>query len=210
MKRLLVICGVQKDFLDLPFGNPRAKLILPKITSFVHDWDDDIIVVKETRLTQELIEMGNGTIPDVKPWDKTREAVGWGYAKHCIKWTDGWEIDDELLAELQKKNEKKCKFRTVEAYGQTWHDWANNLAVYDQITVCGTKLEDQVISTVFAILAVRPEVLMFVPQNLCFCDWHIDEQGVWKVLESKVVLTMYANTKELKDLTGNEQDVNKA
>jgi len=90
MKRLLVICGVQKDFFELPFGNPGARAILPKIASFVRDWQDDIIVVKETRLTRELVEMGNGTIPDAKPWEDTREAFVWGYAKHCIKWSEGW------------------------------------------------------------------------------------------------------------------------
>lgn len=209
MKRLLVICGVQKDFFELPFGNPGAREILPKIASFVRDWQDDIIVVKETRLTRELVEMGNGTIPDAKPWEDTREAFVWGYAKHCIKWTDGWEIEPEILAELQKKNDRKCTFRTVEAYGQTWHDWANNIATYDQIVICGTKLEDQIISTVFAILAVRPNVNVFVQQNLCCSGWLSDAINVWKVLEGKVNLTFYANLREWKDLTGNEQNDNK-
>lgn len=209
MKRLLVICGVQKDFFEIPFGNPRARAILPHIASLVRDWQDDIIVVKETRLTEELIEMGNGTIPDAKPWQQTREAFAWGYAEHCIKWSDGWEIEPEILTELQKKNEKKCAFRTVEAYGQTWHDWANHIATYDEITVCGTKLEDQVISTVFAILAVRPDILVFVPRNLCFSDWHAYENSVWTVLESKVNLSLYVREEDPKDLTGKEHDVNR-
>ena len=186
--RLLVITGVQNDFFSPPFGSTRFTSILPKIAFFVQNWDGDIIVVKETRLTKELIEMGNGTIPDVKPWDESREHVTVGYPEHCVKWTAGWEIIQDLLIELQKKNEKQCKFRTVEAYGQTWHDWANHIATYEQITICGTKLEDQILATVFAIRAVRPEVQIRVPLQLCASEYSRDFNQAISILENHVAL----------------------
>jgi nicotinamidase-related amidase len=180
---------VQNDFFDLPFGNTLMAKILPKIADYVKNWDGDIIVVKETRLTKELIEMGNGTIPDIKPYDETREYLNIGYPKHCIKWTHGWQIVSELMPALNEKNEKSCRFRTVEAYGQTWHDWANNIATYDQITVAGTKLEDQIVSTVYAIRAIRPDVPIKIPLSMCAGDSDQLFRNVCSILENAASLT---------------------
>ena len=188
-KRLLVLTGVQNDFFRLPFGNTRMTPILPKIADYVQNWDGDIIVVKETRLTKQLIELGHGTVPGIKPWNEMREHVNIGYAEHCIKWTDGWEIVPELMPVLKEKNEKSCRFRTVEAYGQTWHDWGNNIATYDQITVAGTKLEDQIVSTVYAIRAFRPDVSIKIPLSLCAGDSDQIFRTVCSILENAASLT---------------------
>ena len=191
-KRLLVITGVQKDFFKEPFGSTRMSNILPKIADYVQNWDGDIIVLKETRLTKELLELGHGTIPGLKPYDEMREYLNVGYAKHCIKWTDGWELVPELLDVLKTKNEKKCTFRTVEAYGQTWHDWGNNIAAYDEIVIAGTKLEDQILSTVFAILAVSPNMKIRIPLPLCTSEYGSDFQKASSILENRALLTWTA------------------
>lgn len=188
-RRLLVLTGVQNDFFRLPFGNTRMSTILPTIVDYVQNWDGDIIVVKETRLTEEQIKDGLACIPDTKPWNQLREHIHTGYAEHCIKWTDGWEIVPELLTELQKKNEKSCKFRTVEAYGQTWHDWANNIMTYDEIVIGGTKIEEQIVSTVFAIRSIRPEVYIRVPIALCAGDHEESVRETCHVIDTQVALT---------------------
>lgn len=188
-RRLLVLTGVQNDFFHLPFGNTGMKPVLPKITDYVQNWDGDIIVVKETRLTDEQIKDGLACIPGTVPWDQMREHIYTGYARHCIKWSEGWQIVPELLTELQKKNEKSCKFRTVEAYGQTWHDWANNIMTYSEIVIAGTRIEEQIISTVFAIRAIRPEVHIKVPIALCAGDYEEAVRETSHVIDTQVALT---------------------
>lgn len=188
-KRLLVLTGVQNDFFHLPFGNTRMTPVLPKIADYVQNWDGDIIVVKETRLTEEQIKDRLACIPGTVPWDQMRERIYTGYAEHCIKWSEGWEIVPELLTELQKKNEKSCRFRTVEAYGQTWHDWANNIMTYSEIVIGGTKIEEQIVSTVFAIRAIRPEVPIKVPISLCAGDHEMTVRETCHVIDTQVALT---------------------
>lgn len=189
MSELLVICGAQKDFFQEPFGNPKAVKILPKMIEYVNTWDGDIIAVKETRFTadqiEDLLPYGSASVP---AWNNSREHLAFGYPEHCIKFSDGWEILPGLLKVLQSKNRTRCKFRTVEAYGQTWHDWANNLDGYDSITVIGTKLEDQVISTVFAIMAVKPEAMIIVPSLMCCSEFTSDYEKTLSVLREKVIV----------------------
>ena len=188
-KRLLILTGVQNDFFHLPFGNTRMKPVLPKIADYVQNWDGDIIVVKETRLTAEQIKDGLACIPGTVPWNEMREYIYTGFAEHCIKWSEGWQIVPELLTELQKKNENSCKFRTVEAYGQTWHDWANNIMTYSDIVIAGTKIEEQIVSTVFAIRAIRPEVPIKVPIALCAGDHEETVRETCHIIDTQVALT---------------------
>lgn len=187
MKRLLVITGVQNDFFTEPFGSTGCRSILPRIAVYVRNWDDDIIVLKETRLTKQLLELGHGTIPGLKPWDEMREHLNVGYPEHCIKWTEGWEIVPSILEELKLKNENQCKFRTVEAYGLTWHDWANNIATYDEFTIIGTKLEDQITATVHAIQAVRPDATVRLPLQCCASPLASDFKRALDVLENRII-----------------------
>lgn len=187
--RLLILTGVQNDFFSIHFGNTQMSTILPRIADYVQNWDGDIIVVKETRLTEEQIKDGLACIPGIVPWNKMREHIYTGYDEHCIKWSDGWQIVPDLLTELQKKNEKSCRFRTVEAYGQTWHDWANNIMTYTDIVIAGTKIEEQIVSTVFAIRAIRPEVPIKVPISLCAGDIEETVRETCHVIDTQVALT---------------------
>ena len=188
-KRLLVLTGVQNDFFHLPFGNSRMKPVLPKIADYVQNWDGDIIVVKETRLTEEQIKDGLACLPGTVPWDQMREHIYTGFAPHCIKWSEGWQIVPELLPLLQQKNEKSCRFRTVEAYGQTWHDWANNIMTYSDIVIAGTKIEEQIVSTIFAIRAIRPEVPIKCPIALWAGDNEMTVRETCHVIDTQVALT---------------------
>jgi hypothetical protein len=86
------------------------KEILPKIRAKIENWDGDIIVVKETRLTEDQIRDGLACHPDQVSFDKSIEKNEFGIAEHCIKWTEGWEIDPELLDALRVKNDKKFRF----------------------------------------------------------------------------------------------------
>lgn len=187
--RLLVLTGVQNDFFRLPFGNTRMSPVLPRIVDYVQNWDGDIIVVKETRLTEDQIKDGLACVPGIVPWDQMREYIYTGFAEHCIKWSEGWQIVPELLPVLQQKNEKSCRFRTVEAYGQTWHDWANNIMTYSDIVIAGTKMEDQIISTVYAIRAIRPEVPIKVPIALCAGDHETTVRETCHIIDTQVALT---------------------
>ncbi len=192
-KRLLIICGVQNDFFTEPFGSTRLKEILPKIRAKIENWDGDIIVVTETRLTEDQIRDGLACHPDQVSFDRSIEKNEFGIAVHCIKWTEDWELAPELLDALRVKNDEKLKFRTVEGYSQTWHDWANNISTYDDIEICGTKTSSQILSTVCAIRAVRPEVSITVLKDLCSDverEWH--REALSMMMDRAVVTEEYA------------------
>ena len=80
--KVMVIVDCQKDFIDGSLGTPEAQAMIPRLVEKIKAEPDNTLYVF-TRDThgEDYLETSEGKNLPVK---------------HCIKGTDGWEIDSRL------------------------------------------------------------------------------------------------------------------
>ena len=87
MKKLLVVVDMQKDFVDGALGTKEAVAIVDKVVKKINEFDGDIIVTYDTH-PENYIETQEGKNLPVP---------------HCIKDTDGWQLDAKVQAAVDQK-----------------------------------------------------------------------------------------------------------
>lgn len=87
MKKILVVVDMQKDFVDGALGSREAVAIVPAVAKKVEEFDGDIFVTSDTH-RENYMETAEGKKLPVP---------------HCIKGTDGWELNAEVAKALANK-----------------------------------------------------------------------------------------------------------
>lgn len=87
MKKILIVVDMQKDFVDGALGTAEAVAIVDNVVKKIENFDGDIIATYDTHRDNyaETQEGRNLPVP------------------HCIKGSDGWELDSKVQAALDKK-----------------------------------------------------------------------------------------------------------
>ncbi len=89
MKRILIVVDMQKDFVDGALGTAEAVAIVDhvaaKIAAYADDPDGVILVTYDTH-TEDYTNTAEGKHLPVP---------------HCIKGTDGWQLDERIAAALE-------------------------------------------------------------------------------------------------------------
>ena len=93
MKKILVVVDMQKDFVDGALGSKEAVAIVPDVVKKINEFDGDIFVTYDTHYENYMETAEGKKLP----------------VPHCIKGTDGWELNDEVKQALAAK-----KFSPVE------------------------------------------------------------------------------------------------
>lgn len=88
MKKFLVVVDMQKDFVDGALGSPEAVNIVPAVVSKIRDFDGGIFVTYDTHENNypDTLEGKNLPVP------------------HCIRGTEGWQLDKSVAAALEGKS----------------------------------------------------------------------------------------------------------
>lgn len=84
MKKILVVVDMQNDFIDGTLGTAEAVSIVDKVADKIIDFDGDIIVTQDTHFENYLRTAEGKKLP----------------VEHCIKGTNGWEINDKIQKSL--------------------------------------------------------------------------------------------------------------
>lgn len=90
MKKLLIVVDMQKDFVDGALGSKEAVAIVDNVVKKIKNFDGDIIVTYDTHPENYMETQEGKNLP----------------VPHCIKGTDGWKLNKEVQAALDKKNFK--------------------------------------------------------------------------------------------------------
>ena len=90
MKKLLIIVDMQNDFVDGVLGTKEAQEVVPKIKKKIEEWNGDILFTLDTHYENYLETLEGKYLP----------------IKHCIKYTDGWDIVEPLMTAALCKEEK--------------------------------------------------------------------------------------------------------
>ncbi len=100
MAKLLIVVDMQNDFIDGALGTKEAVSIVDNAVKKIEDFDGDIIVTYDTHFENYMDTQEGKNLP----------------VPHCIKGTDGWQLNKKIQSALNKKS-----YRTVEkpTFGST-------------------------------------------------------------------------------------------
>ena len=100
MKKLLIVVDMQKDFVDGALGSREAVAIVDAVVKKIQDHQGDIIVTYDTHFENYMDTQEGSCLP----------------VPHCIKGTDGWELNDDVQGALEGR-----KYHTIEklTFGST-------------------------------------------------------------------------------------------
>ena len=87
MKKVLVVVDMQKDFVDGALGSQEAVAIVENVVKKIEDFEGDIIVTYDTHFENYMDTQEGKNLP----------------VPHCIRGTEGWKLDKNVQAALDKK-----------------------------------------------------------------------------------------------------------
>lgn len=101
MKKILVVVDIQNDFVDGALGTPEAVAIIDNAAQKIKSFDGDIFVTFDTHYENYMDTLEGKKLP----------------VPHCIKGTDGWQLNAKIADALKNKSYKtveKLTFGSVE------------------------------------------------------------------------------------------------
>lgn len=87
MKRFLIVVDMQKDFVDGALGSKEAVAIVPQVVRKIEAFDGGIFATLDTHFENYPQSAEGKKLP----------------VPHCIKGTDGWQLNAQVAAALEKK-----------------------------------------------------------------------------------------------------------
>ena len=151
MKNVLIVVDMQKDFVDGALGSKEAVAIVPAVVKKISEFDGDIFVTFDTHFENYLDTAEGKKLP----------------VPHCIKGTEGWQLNEEVMAALSPK-----KYTSVEknTFGSVDLPALIREAVADDdftVEIIGLCTDICVVSNALIIKAIFPEVLITVDASCC-------------------------------------------
>ena len=161
MKKCLIVVDMQNDFITGSLGTKEAEGIVGGVTHLIKEWEGDIIVTQDTHGEDYLTTAEGHHLPIV----------------HCIKCTDGWELESGIkrALSLKKENGTNVAIFAKSTFGS--FNVAYLARQYEQIYIVGLCTDICVISNAILAKNVSPDTEVIVDASLC--------AGTTKVLHDK-------------------------
>lgn len=151
MKHILIIVDMQKDFVDGALGTPEAQAIAPRVCERIRTHDGALIATYDTH-PEHYMQTNEGSHLPVA---------------HCIKGTDGWQLDARVSQALDGRDYiaiEKPTFGSV-ALPALVRELAGDEAF--DIELIGLCTDICVISNAMLLKAYLPEVPIAVDAKCC-------------------------------------------
>ena len=87
MKHFLIVVDMQNDFVDGVLGSKEAVAIVPQVVKKIEGFDGEIFATLDTHLENYLQTAEGKKLP----------------VPHCIKGTQGWQLNRDVAAALEQK-----------------------------------------------------------------------------------------------------------
>lgn len=147
MKRLLAVVDMQKDFIDGALGTKEAEAIVPAVKERIEEYlaaGDEVVFTLDTHGNDYMEMMEGRKLP----------------VPHCIRGTEGWELDSRLK-DMPGKRFEKHTFGSMELAAYI------KAGEYDRIELIGLCTDICVISNAMVIKAEVPETEICVRADCC-------------------------------------------
>ncbi len=150
MKNILVVVDMQKDFIDGALGTKEAEAIVDNVARTIKGFDGEIVFTRDTHYDNYMDTQEGKNLP----------------VPHCIKGTDGWQIDKKLAAIIDAdsgiKIFDKPTFGSVELA-----EYLKRSGDIEKVTLIGLCTDICVISNALLIKAYLPETEVSVIESCC-------------------------------------------
>lgn len=152
--KILIVVDMQNDFVGGSLGSEQARAILPYVCCKIITWDGAIFATQDTHGEDYLTTQEGRNLP----------------VEHCIRGTEGWEIEASVQAALAGRGEGViCVSKPV--FG------SRSMAEYlvgvseetpiDEIQLVGLCTDICVISNAMILRSFLPEVPIVVDAKCC-------------------------------------------
>ena len=151
MKQFLIVVDMQKDFVDGALGTKEAVAIVPKVAEKIRGFDGEIFVTYDTHFENYMDTAEGKKLP----------------VPHCIKGTDGWQLDKAVAAALEGKT---CKVVEKLTFGSVELPRMLKLAAGEEpfsVELIGLCTDICVVSNALVLKANFPEVPISVDSACC-------------------------------------------
>ena len=151
MKKVLVGVDIQNDFVDGALGTPEAVAIVDAAAEKIKNFDGDIFVTYDTHFEDYMDTLEGKKLP----------------VPHCIKGTNGWELNPKIAEALKGKNYKtieKLTFGSVDLPQLVKEKIGNQKA---EITLIGLCTDICVVSNALLLKANILDSEIFVDSACC-------------------------------------------
>lgn len=151
MRHILIVVDIQKDFVDGALGTAEAAAMVEKAAKKIRDFDEDIFVTYDTHFDNYMETAEGAKLP----------------VPHCIKGTEGWELDKHIASALDGRAFTKVEKLT---FGSTELPALVKDIVGDEdfdITLIGLCTDICVVSNALILKANFPENEIYVDAACC-------------------------------------------
>ena len=175
VKKILFVIDTQNDFITGALANKFAEAKVPNIVEKIKNWDGAIIATHDTHFNKIQVE-SNWPPMEGKAYEDTLEGQKL-HVPHCIKLSEGYEIQKDILAACQEKNKDgEHLFLAVDKYTFGKLDWKEYLQgmEFEEIEICGFVSSICVLANAVILRATFPNMKITVDGS-CIAD--ISEEG---------------------------------
>ncbi|MBQ8740003.1 MAG: cysteine hydrolase [Clostridia bacterium] len=151
MKKVLVVVDIQNDFVDGALGTPEAVAIIDNAAEKIRNFDGDIFVTYDPHYDNYMDTLEGKKLP----------------VPHCIKGTDGWQLNAKIAEALKGKEYKtveKLTFGSVELPELVKEVIGDNTA---EITLIGLCTDICVVSNALLLKANFLDSEIYVDSSCC-------------------------------------------
>lgn len=151
MKNILVVVDIQNDFVDGALGTPEAQAIVEAAADKIKNFDGDIFVTYDTHYDNYMDTSEGKKLP----------------VPHCIKGTQGWELNPKIADALKGKNYKAVEKLT---FGSVYLPNLVKETIGDEqaeITLIGLCTDICVVSNALILKANLLDAEIFVDSSCC-------------------------------------------
>lgn len=89
-KKILIVVDMQKDFIDGSLGTAEAQAIVDNVRRTIEDFDGMVLYTMDTHHENYMETLEGKKLPVI----------------HCVKGTDGWQLEPTIRKALEEKNAK--------------------------------------------------------------------------------------------------------
>lgn len=151
MKKILIVVDMQNDFIDGALGTKEAELIVDNVVKKINEFEGEIFVTLDTHYNNYMETSEGKKLP----------------VPHCIKGTNGWNLNDKVNKALMNK-----KYKIVEKITFGSIDLPNLIknAVGEEnmeIEMVGLCTDICVVSNALILKATFPETTILVDSTCC-------------------------------------------
>lgn len=150
MRKVLVVVDMQKDFVDGALGTKEAVAIVDNVVNKINEFEGTIFVTYDTHL-EDYMETREGKYLPVP---------------HCIKDTDGWQLNEKVQKALEGKVYKNI-YKPTFGSAELTKEFESNAEYNTEVTLIGLCTDICVISNALLLKAACPEMDITVYADCC-------------------------------------------